>query len=162
MPPGIGDKGQRMRGHRVDARTRTLSTQVSSVKAPCPAPSVSEQALRSLPAFLSSSGLESDCVHPRGRASQFPRAHGAHAPFASSPRGLTGGDDLLRLRDIVQADHSAHLRKTGEMIAAMRSRRCAFAQAQRWANACVVTGSLLTVTTLYHRTAPRQRWLFAA
>jgi hypothetical protein len=70
---------------------------------------------------------------------------------------LTGGDDLLRWRDIARANHSAHLRMAGDMIAAMHSRRCPFAQAQRWTNARVVTGSLLTVTTLYHRTAPCQR-----
>ena len=32
---------------------------------------------------------------------------------------MTGGDDLLRLRDIAQVDHSAHLRMAGDMIAAM-------------------------------------------
>jgi len=75
---------------------------------------------------------------------------------------LTGGDDLLRLRDIVRANHSAHLRIAGDMIATMRSRRCPSPRAQRWVDARVVTGSLLTVTTLYHRTAPCQQRLFAA
>ena len=42
-------------------------------------------------------------------------------------------------------------------IVAMRSRRWGWAQAQRWANARVVTGGVLPVTTLYHRMAPCQR-----
>ena len=73
--------------------------------------------------LLSSSDLESECVTPTGRALQVPESTVHMHFFASSPYGLAGGDDLLRLRDIAPADHSARLRMAGDMIAAMRSRR---------------------------------------
>ena len=161
MPPAIGDKGPRMRGHRVDARTRTRSTRSSAVKAPCPAQSVSEQALRSLPAFRVRPILSRSACPERARVA-VPRVHGAHAPFASSPRGLTAA-----MVSCARATSRGPITPRtcawpATSIAAMRSRRCPFVQAQRWSNARVVTGSLLTVTTLYHRAAPCQRRLFAA